>query len=447
MLDSVDASAAPSTQTRTWSWHDRKANWHWVFGMRWLPALGPRAQKAMQRNLREQGFAWAVNHGKQVRLIGVQPQGGTESTGNRIASAAVAFASLHPQGVHALCLEVQGSGVWLVAACEGSVLSDTDRWFDTLTEAQACLQALRERHEQLVIVTSQWNPEAVQADEDSQPVFLQANLAKRCKFCRLPSSNIRWLVVGLMVVGMGVGAALAYQHWLDADPLSPTDHDVFVPEPAKPQSVLVHGHDALQTLVESWHHLPVDPAGWLLHSVACRFELDQAFCKAAYKRRDSGAHNEALASHAPVGWQFEPDSLDQAWFKRTIKLPVQPLLPHMRASTTFGLAQLQRLSPRVAALTVGHVGKPEVMQAGPVPAESALRRGHGTLDLTEPSVARLSARNVTFRLALRQVERMRALNLPLRWRQADLSLIHGAQIDKLHGYLMLNLQGEWLETH
>ena len=433
---------APDTQTRTWNWLDRTAKFDWVFGMRWLPALDARAQKAMQRNLREQGFVWAVNHGKQVRLIGVQPLVGNSAVGNRTASAAVAFASQHSQGTHALCLEVLGIGVWLVAASDGSLLSDTDRWFDTLEQAQGCLQALRERHERLVIMTGQWNPEASDPGQEP-PDFLQASLVKHCKFARLPSVHTHWLWWVFLILGAGVGAVFAYQYLLANDQSIPAGDGAFVPRAVQPPSVPVHRNEALPALLEDWHRLPIDPAGWLLQSVACRIDLDRAFCAASYRRRDPGAHNEGLAHHEPAGWRFEPDSLDQAFFKRTIAMPVQPLLPHMRTSTTFGLAQLQRLSPEVAGLAVGHVNQVPVT----APVKAQIDATDSAFDLADQRVERLSLRTVSLRLALRQAERIKDLNLPLRWRQADLSLIHGAQVDQLHGYLMLNLQGEWLETN
>lgn len=434
------ADSTLELQPRTWDWPDRNAKVHWVFGMRWLPALGSKGQKALQRNLREQGFAWAVNHGKQVRLIGVPPQAAAGIGNGKMASAAVAFATQHTQGMHALCLEVHGIGVWLVAASDGCVLSDTDRWFDTLEQAQAYVEGLRERHEQIAVLTSQWNPEG-SGDEAKPPEFLQASLFKHCRFSRLPSLYLHslWMLFGVAVLG-AVGYVVV--GWLPERDIEPEVPSQALSIQTVNPLAQVHSYAALQALLASWHDLPVDPEGWLLQSVACRIEGAKALCQAAYKRRKPDASNEGLLRHQPDGWLFEADSIERAFYKRAIGIPMQSLQPHLMTSTVFGLTQLQRLSPRVAGLSIG---SPATLQMPD--AVVASFDGQGFAQGSAAGAAtRLSARSLTVRLALRHAQRIAELSLPLRWRQAELSVVHGAQIDTLHGYLMLNLQGDWLET-
>lgn len=449
MHDTVDlmSPAQSPLGPRTWCWRDTKANVQWVFGMRWLPALGSQGQKAMQRSLRKQGFMWAVNHGKQVRLIGLHPERAAAAVNGRTASAAVAFAGAHPEGVHALCLEVQGIGVWLVAAADGCVLSDTDRWFDSLEQAQACLQGLRERHDKIALQTSQWCfDEASVADAadkaDFRPDFLQANALKQCRFCRLPSAHAYWQWLVFMVLVLAAVAVTGYQYWPQAPEKPVVAADGLAQRPTQ-APLQVHRYESLAYLFETWHDLPVDPAGWLLQSISCRVDASRAICQAAYKRREPGAHNEGLQGHEPPGWTFASDSLDRAFFKRTVEMPMRPFALHHGVSTVFGLSQLQRLSARVAGLSIGTPNRLE-----PITLDRAMTPSHQfTVPAHSPIVQPLSARNLTLRIALRQTERLQELTLPLRWRQVDLSVVHGAQIDALHGYLMLNLQGEWLETH
>jgi len=87
--------------------------------MRWLPSLGHKGKRHLYRNLRQQGLIWAVTHGHTLSLVGVQAQNASIKPQRQMASAAVAFAMAHPQGVHALCLQVQGVGVWFVASSQG----------------------------------------------------------------------------------------------------------------------------------------------------------------------------------------------------------------------------------------------------------------------------------------------------------------------------------------
>lgn len=437
VIQTVAQTVGPGA--RTWDWRDASANITWLFGMRWLPALGSQGEKAIHRNLRQQGIEWAVNHGDTVRLIGVPASSHTAVVNRQSASAAMAFAATHANGTHALCLHVAGVGVWVVASFEGSLISDTDRWFDTLDEAEDCLQALSERHKTLQCQSLTWDPAAPDC-RDQQPEFLQTSLLKRARFCRLPSAGLWWLWVLLGVAACAGAGFFVSWHWAGQG-----EPDV-LPErnsgqmPVRPV-VRVHRPDSLQELISGWHELPVDPAGWLLQEVACRIEYDKAICRAAYKRRESGAHNEGLKRHEPPRWRFEHESLDRAFFLRTFSLPMQALQPYRRVGELAGLSELQRLSAEVAAIALGSAATVN----GPRPASLDSTMGLAGQQGAAEGLA-LKSRALTVRLALRQADRIHALGLPLRWRQADLALVHGAQIDKSHGYLMLNLQGDWLET-
>lgn len=476
MVDSLfdQADEAAAAPVRTWRWRDEQANINWVFGMRWLPALGMQGQRALHRNLRQQGIGWAVNHGTAVRLVGVQSTAEPITVTKHSASAAAAFAITHPEGVHALCLSVQGVGVWFVASAQGCVLSDTDRWFETIEQAETFVQRLRERYEQVQFEARQWvldkqaTPNKLDESEASEasevlnmqvqkPAFLQAAVSGRCRFNRLPSGWAWWPVL-VLGVAMLIGGALYGYGYVGGQ----TKPLVINQEVSLDVSPAMHVHDieGLLGLFDAWYALPVDPAGWLLHAVNCRVEQDKAVCRAIYQRRVPGADNEGLRRHQPVGWVFEADSLDRAALKRTIQLLRRPLRAHMHVSRVFALTQLQRFSARVSELVLGST---KVIKAGGSAAHAhdnpgglepdglidPSHRDHAARPVSvEPAASRpISSRGVTLRLALRQVGRLRELNLPFRWQRADLAVVHGAQIDERHGYLMLNLQGDFFETN
>lgn len=442
VLNAMVQQTAPVSESdnRALGWCDPKSNINWVFGMRWLPALGSSGQKALQRNLRQQGLVWAVGHGKFVRLIGVPSSVQGLELSRQSASAAAAFAAAHPSGEHALCLQVSGVGLWLVASSQGCVISDTDRWVDTTEQAEVLLDKLNERHTQLQCQRLWWSWATEDADQE-QPEFLQASLFKQSRFERLPSSDA-WrlrLVLGVLIcaaIGLVLNGSLSEQgieqSVVHAE-VSPTHMSA---------RAYVHHRTSLQALLQGWYALPVDPQGWLLQGVSCRIEQDNGFCKASYKRRTPDADNEGLARHQTQGWVFEPESLDRAFLTRRIKLTIKPFEPHLIVDHSFGLTQLQRLSARVATLALGSEKSPH--QVMPVSQDSVI--GPEDQSITTQAL-RLSSRPLSIRLALRQADRINELNLPLRWHQADLAVVHGAQIDKLHGYLMLSLQGEWLETN
>lgn len=436
MTESV--SDALPFDRRTWCWVDTSANLHWLFGMRWLPALGAQGQRALHRDLRQQGIGLVVNHGDRVRLVGVPSADQPSAQLKHSASAAVAYALSRPQGVHALCLTVTGVGVWLVASSNGCLLSDTDRWFDCFDEAQTFFYTLRQRYEQIQLEVLQWNAEHDAAEPC--PDFLDTRASKQCRLSKLPFRHRGWK---LLALGLALGCAvwwLARAYWFEAD----ADHQAAAQSHrAAPVSVLTaHDFEGVKDLVQAWHELPVDPNGWVLQAVSCRINHEAALCKATYKRSKPDADNNGLIRHKPAGWVFEPASLDIALLKRRVVMPMSVLRAHLRVSRAFGLTALQRFSARTAQLVLGtpaHINTDSQDLQSPLFADSG--------SATPPTASPISSWPVSVRLPLRDAERLSELNVPLRWRQIDLVIVRHAQIDERQGYLMLNLQGEWLETH
>jgi len=425
-----------SFSEQSWLWRDEQTKLTWVFGMRWLPALGSKGKRHLYRNLRQQGLGWAVTHGRALSLVGVQAQPNTAKLQRQQASAAVAFAHAHPQGVHALCLQISEVGVWLVAAAQGCVLSETDRWFETLEQAQLALQTLRERHDPMSYEELLWSPHDSACEAATTPSFLRGAKGKACQFQKLPSGQSAWpLVAAFGCLGL---AALLVVHRLWIDPVRPDRSAVAVaPEAKEPVSVKVHGALALRTLFEAWQQLPVDPAGWLLQGVRCRVDGGSADCTAAYKRDHPGADNNGLAKHVPKHWRFTPQSLDLANYRRRLSMPLQSLDMARLAREGAGLTQLQQLSAKLATVSVAAAHQMTTPGTTPLVPSS--------IDAATP-ISRQPAleRALSVRLSLRQSHVLIEPRLPVRWQQVDLLLVQGAQIDERHGYLMANLQGRWI---
>ncbi len=409
-----------------WCWRDAQTRRSWVFGMRWFPSLGNKGRRHLYRNLRQQGFGWAVTHGKTLSLVGVQPLETTTKASRQSLSAAAAFACAHPQGVHALCLEVTGVGVWFVASSQGCVLSETDRWFDTIEQAQMALQPLRERYDPMSYEHVVWSvvaddSGATESVPDAAPLtvpdFLKASPRKDCQFHKLPAAQAAWPL--WLALGCLAAATLLVVHRLWLAPISSKEPVRSSTRPTvQPIMVKLHRSESLNAVFEAWHHLPVDPVGWVLSGVQCEVVGQTLSCKAAYERQQPDADNAGLAKQTPAPWHFEPQSLDQAHLRRQVALPVVSKQPNTLVTTSQGLTRLQRLSANFASIAVG----PE--------------RTTGS--------AALATRSLSLRLSLRQVKHLLTLDLPVRWKQVDLALVQGAQINERQGYLMVNLQGDWI---
>jgi len=343
---------AQAITEQSWCWRDAQTKCTWVFGMRWLPSLGHKGRRHLYRNLRQQGMGWAVTHGRTLSLVGVQAQQTPTKPQRQMASAAVAFAMAHPQGVHALCLRVAGVGVWFVASSQGCVLSETDRWFQTIEEAQLALQPLRERHDPMSYDELVWSPEAVEGltktDAESAsttapsaaPSFLCAQVIKACQFRKLPSGQSAWpLVMALVCLGL---ATLWVVHRLWISPAVPDNRAAFTPPPnPRALQLKVHHNNRLRDLFDAWKSLPVDPSGWVLQRVRCRVEGESVHCHADYQRQKPDADNVGLASHMPRQWQFQPKTLDVATFERRLLLPVRSRDAAALSAYDSGLTRLQ----------------------------------------------------------------------------------------------------------
>lgn len=457
-------------EDKSWCWRDAQTRQTWLFGMRWFPSLGNKGRRQLYRNLRQQGFMWAVTHGKSLSLVGVPSGHEATKPTRQTLSAAAAFACAHPQGVHALCLEVTGVGVWFVASSDGCVLSETDRWYASLAQAQLALQPLRERHDPLRYVHVVWTPvaQATSADTSSRhntdpsspetspppepvanaaatPEFLRGRARKDCQFHKLPAAQSSW-PLWLAFGCLGAAAVLVVHRlwWAPARPQA--QRPLVIALPDKPITVKVHDPDRLRDVFMAWQQLPVDPAGWLLKGVRCAVVGTHVQCVANYQRQRPDADNAGLAGHAPASWRFTPDTLEQAQLQRSLTLPLLAQPASSLMTTDQGLTRLQRASGELASASVGkprpvagssvRLGQQQGVQQG-VPAVSPSGVARGT-------TTSLVRRAVSVRLALRQRKRLMALQLPVRWQQMDLLVVPGAQIDQRQGYLMVAMQGDWL---
>jgi len=415
----------------TWCWQDERLSVRWVFGASWFPTLSARSERLLYRQLREQGTQWVASHGTQMRLIGAISPAWQASMVGQCVSAAVAFVRAHPQGSHALCLEVQEQGFWLVACVDGRLLSQTDCWFDDDAQLQEALRSLCDCHSDLQVVQSRWSPSSVGSEDDTPAFLVKQN--PWCRFKKATTSYHLWLWIGLallLVVGVGLWA-FAGRSGIADDGLARTDRQAHDTAPA----VMVHSPATVVSVLKAWHELPVDPAGWLLQRVDCEVHSEHVSCDAQYKRHKPSADNEGLKQHQPPGWMFQPGSIDQAHLRRTLALQRLALLSGGRLSLEQGLTELQRFSAQAASLTLGLRS-----QLGPLGDASFGQRARA--DQLTPVVTR----SLAVELTLRQASALSQLAVPIRWQEIDLEINQGAHIDKRHGYLMLSLKGEWIES-
>lgn len=385
--------------------------------MQWLPTLSARSQRFLYRHLRQQGLTWHVSHGQSTRMIGVAEAVVRDQISRKSASAAAAFALAHPTGDHALCMEVQSNGIWLVASHDGRLLSQTDCWFVDPSELERVLVSLNSRFEEIKTQRICWSPS--DASLPSELAFLSGPPLKSCQFVPVPVNRRYWLIV--LAVGIPL-LALCLVVWRLSQQRHPTvEPSVLQSEPLKP--VLTHQSAAVLSLLSKWQNLSLNPDGWQLTDIRCQIQQAQALCKANYTRQNRSADNEGLISRVPKGWHFEPLSLDRAQIRGNFSMQIKALNGETAVSVRDAITQLQRISARVTDLSIS-------TQASRLSGNSEL----------SPNVF---ARALQVRLVLREAQQMDQWHLLALWREINLEVVRSAQVNQHSGYLMLDLKGDF----
>ena len=219
-----------------------------------------------------------------------------------LQSAAQLFALLYPDGGHSLVRLPDGRH-WLVAALGGTVLSQTDRVFDSLDDAQ------HERRALLVLRPGLQE----HAAEQVWAALLQA-AEPGARLTALPS---RWAELPLalrLFLACIILAAAAPPLW-NSSVGSLFRQQAAKPEPAAIRDPLVDAYQAMLSstaahastelvrLLAGVGRLPVQVRGWALRRAQCDAGAQQWICSAVYARAHPRATNHSLYALLPPGWQ------------------------------------------------------------------------------------------------------------------------------------------------
>lgn len=336
-----------------------------AFGLRWYALIGsnvPKLARSRGRRLRATHY---VVGGSPAMVAGY----GRGRPGRRAArpwrrarspgatppqSAAQLFALLYPEGGHSLVRLPDGRH-WLVAAHGGAVLSQTDRVFDSLDDAQSEQRALLAQRPSL----TEHSPDRVWAAlaQTVEPGAALTVLPSR--WAELPAA----LRLFLACIGL---AAIAPPLW-NASVAPFARKPAAPPEPAAVrdpmadayeamlQGTTVHPATGLTRLLASVAALPVQVQGWALRRAHCEAAAQQWDCAAVYARAHPLATNHGLHALLPAGWQVSFKPLEEATLAwRVASAPIRvadmdlPTSLHVDTRVAGGLQGLRRAFASVA---------------------------------------------------------------------------------------------------
>jgi hypothetical protein len=390
-----------------------------VFGLDWTPLVGGDPTKLGRKRARSLrathylivgGFAAVVGCGVVLKDNPGRSHTRSERTRPLHAAAAI-FALAHPEGVIAAVSFVPAKGYWLVAANSGLVLAQTDRWFDSVDQADAALLILKERFPNLQVLRY------ALLDESTQPEWLKANLSVLTRLQKLPSRGLLLLTI----VAFGLVTAGFCWRWSLGEDAN------LVPPPQESASALwehvverfahahpIHPPEQLFKVVHAWHQAPVSPSGWKLKQIVCEPSNMDWHCVAQYQRMQRLAQSQQLDAAKPEGWTVEFPDLDHGMMRWKI-LGAASVFEMASPSVSLKdwLSYLQSVTPIFESIQIG--SGTQITLPAPMNQQGVY--------LQKPShIKQMKRRMISIKGPLRSISALRGLAVPVRWRSLQLEL-------------------------
>ena len=413
-----------------------------VFGLDWLPLVGGEPTTLGRQRARSLRATHHLITGGLAAVVGcgIVPK---EKSGisyapaarNRpLHAAAAIFASAHQEGVIAAVSFVPAMGYWFVAANNGLVLAQTDRWFESMDEADNALLGLKGRFPNLQV------QRYALLDTSNQPDWMRAHIGIQTRLQRVPSRGR----LSLMLAGFGILTAVFFRLWSH----DTTPDPGMVPQESPSdlwQRVLerfahahpVHHPEQLLKVVHAWHQAPVSPSGWMLQQIACEPSMMDWYCVAHYQRTHRLALSQQLDAAKPEGWTIEFPDLDHGMMRWKVSDAASLFeMTSPSVSLKDWLSYLQSVTPIFESIQIG-TGTPITI---PAPID---RQG---MALHKPSYIKpLKRRMISIKGPLRSISALRGLSVPVRWRslQLEIGALTGKGINR--SGLTVSLTGDVFE--
>lgn len=361
-----------------------------AFGLRWFALIGsnvPKLARSRGRRLRATHYVvggspamvagygrgrpgrWAARPWRRARSPGATPP----------QSAAQLFALLYPEGGHSLVRLPDGRH-WLVGAHGGAVLSQTDRVFDSLDDAQSEQRALLAQRPSL----TEHSPDQVWAALAQTVESGAALTVLPSRWAELPAALRLFLAcIGLAAIAPPLwnASVVPFARKPAAPPAPAAVRDPMADAyEAMLQGTTVHPATDLTRLLASVAALPVQVQGWALRRAQCEAAAQQWDCAAVYARAHPLATNHGLHALLPAGWQVSFKPLEEAtlaWRVASAPIRVADLaLPTSLLVDTRVAGGLQGLRPAFASVALS----PAVPMMPRLPAAARAVASPGSAD-------------------------------------------------------------------
>ena len=407
-----------------------------LFGMHWSAVIGGQAMKLARKRARLLRASHYLLAGAPASTVGcVQLDKHQHQSSEATYSAAALFAATFPVAAVASLVVFEDGRCWMVAAHSGSILSQTDQWFENLQDAQEALSEIRLRFPNLQV------HQVCTASVTALPEWLNERCPEQTRLLVNRVSRLNASVGWSMVLAAALAGVWAY--WTPETPVfdSTVAHDnpnqrwLEVMNHYALQHP-VHGFSDLMRVMADWRRVPFDPSGWKLVKIQCEPLSFEWSCAAQYRREHRLALNQHLANAKPSDWILHPIALDQAALTWTIPQAAQALSLGQSQPPFDWMTTLQSVSPLFEYIQLGVPAKlrlsfPLSAQGQPIPEP--------------PALPRWEKRSLALKGPMRSLPALQVLQTPVRWRSAtlDVGAVSGHALTR--SALVVQLTGEMFE--
>lgn len=382
-----------------------------LFGLRWQPVVGHMGAAQSKLQAKHHQAKYWVLAGQTFMALGLTTQ--LRSTKKELYAAAVCYALIYPKGMHATIYKIHDSLYWLAASHDGTPISKADRLYSDLNTVQSALDALVLQYPDL-----QYSHEIYAITDFLTTLSTRSLQTSMMHTMRLPL----WRPAVLLLL-----LVLGFYGWqwgtepVEAAYIEP-EQDQYLAYWEK--NIKPNGKEALQQLLDSWAHIPLDIAKWQLQEVRCDAEQNHWLCIYRYDAQTETASALDLETRLPNNWQVKEINMRQAWLQQQVGFVVGT--SRWRSAEQLRLQLLSQLQSIRPAFSTLRLTDPLPLQPNLSPSAVYKPIYYQTLHFESP---------------LRSLALLRDFDDALHWKQAILYYRPKASATLKNSALQASLQG------
>lgn len=330
-------------------------------GITWKPLIGSNLAGQSEKlavSAKATHFVAAGIHSAAVGTTQLDSEKIKEK-GRKFYSAAAVFAQAHQSGIIVTTLDMADGRVWVVAAHDGVILSDTDVLL-SLEDSVALVTEIKARHKQAVVIPGEFETHQY-LNSKSLLTPVRSGLEK------VPTG----LKVGLAILVFLLIADTSFDQYkkykrnqaraLESEQTFDAHAEWKIALDQWAASIQIDGEDGLKKLFNELGQTPMSISGWKLTEVNCAAVISGWSCSARYEA-SVNTSNMGFQMGKPNSWVAKWDGLTNAVGEWTI--PVNRIefdRAHLKNVSDFSVKYISRLQRTLPAFSNVELSPPSLV--------------------------------------------------------------------------------------